>query len=519
MSDDSAGAAGPRYRAFISYSHADARFAGWLHRKLERHRLPDRTALSPIFIDRAELAAGPDLSAQVRAALAQSAALIVVASPAARASRWVAREIALYRELNPGRPIYAALIAGEPGEAFPDALLSQGGEAVEPLAADFRKGHDGQRLGLLKIIAGLTDQPLDRLVQRDAQSRQRRVMAITAGALLLSLILSAALIVAIRARSEAERQRAEAEGLVEFMLTDLRDKLKGVGRLDVMDAVNDRVTERYAKEAQLDSLPIDLVLRRARLLHAMAEDDFSKTGGWPRGMREAEEALRITTVQIARNPADPAVLMTHAQSEYWLGYGWFLNRKSQGQNRDRVRRHWLNYASAADRLVRINPDNPDWQTEAGSAAANLCALELTDQADPLAALPHCRRSKEALQRVATLRPADLGSQLDLASAIAWEADAALANGDPAEAQRLRQQQVGMLDTLAAAHPRDRRVQEGGVLARMGLAKVLLRQGRRNEATVILRQARSALEPLITIDPHNGDWRSWLGQIDTMQKQL
>ncbi|MCC6924607.1 hypothetical protein [Novosphingobium sp.] len=63
-------------------------------------------------------------------------------------------------------------------------------------------------------------------------------MWITAGALLLSLILAALLVFALRARAEAERQRAEAEGLVEFMLTDLRDKLKGVGRLDVMDAVN-----------------------------------------------------------------------------------------------------------------------------------------------------------------------------------------------------------------------------------------------------------------------------------------
>ena len=31
-----------RYRAFISYSHADARQATWLHRQLEGYRLPSR---------------------------------------------------------------------------------------------------------------------------------------------------------------------------------------------------------------------------------------------------------------------------------------------------------------------------------------------------------------------------------------------------------------------------------------------------------------------------------------------
>lgn len=78
---------------------------------MESARLPDKTRLAPIFFDRAELAAGPDLSAQVRKALAQSAALLVVASPAARASRWVGQ---LTSAIPPGRYGFAwgALAAG-----------------------------------------------------------------------------------------------------------------------------------------------------------------------------------------------------------------------------------------------------------------------------------------------------------------------------------------------------------------------------------------------------------------------
>ena len=50
------------------------------------------------------------------------------------------------------------------------------------------------------------------------------------------LVMGVLTAAALNARFEAERQRGEAEGLVGFMLTDLRHELKGFGRLDVMKA-------------------------------------------------------------------------------------------------------------------------------------------------------------------------------------------------------------------------------------------------------------------------------------------
>ena len=58
-----------RYSAFISYNHRDRRWAAWLHRELERYRLPKvligrespigvlERKLPPVFQDREELAA------------------------------------------------------------------------------------------------------------------------------------------------------------------------------------------------------------------------------------------------------------------------------------------------------------------------------------------------------------------------------------------------------------------------------------------------------------------------------
>ena len=111
------------------------------------------------------------------------------------------------------------------------------GETLEPLAADFRRGRDGEQLGLLKLVAGILGVGLDELIQRDANRRLQRVMAVTARRW-SHAIDGCVDYTWMNARAEAERQRSAAEGLVEFMLTDLRTGLKGVGRLDIMAAVN-----------------------------------------------------------------------------------------------------------------------------------------------------------------------------------------------------------------------------------------------------------------------------------------
>ena len=76
-----------RYRAFLSYPHADTRWAKWLHNKLEGFRIdkdlvgretelgPIPKTLRPIFRDREDFSGGHTLTAATIAALDASAAL------------------------------------------------------------------------------------------------------------------------------------------------------------------------------------------------------------------------------------------------------------------------------------------------------------------------------------------------------------------------------------------------------------------------------------------------------------
>lgn len=514
-----------RYRAFISYSHQDRDAARRLHRQLETYRMPRRLVgtlttrgpvprrLAPLFRDREELPAAHDLTAEVRSALAASASLLVIASPAAAASAWVDREIALFRALHPDRPILTALIAGEPAAAFPPSLRGAAGDrTIEPLAADFRRGGDGARLGRLKLVAGIVGLPLDDLVQRDAQRRMRSVIAITLASLAAVLAMAVLTGFALAARADAERQRQEAEGLVEFMLTDLRTRLEGVGRLDVLGAVNLRALDYYERQS-LATLPPDSIERRARLFHAMGEDD-EKRGRLDLALAKFREAHRATAALLARAPDDPERVFAHSQSAYWLGYADY-----QRQRFDAARAAFVDYRRLADRLVSLRPADPGYRAEAAYAEGNLCALALTlKPKDGPAALDACAAALVHMQQAAARLPPERRGTLDadIANRHVWLGDALVATGQLARAEPHYRAQERIIDRLIAADPRNLELRDTWITIQTAGAKRAAGRGDTAEARRRLERASAVIANMITFDPEN---RRWLERQSRIAREL
>ena len=160
-----------RYRAFISYSHSDERWAQWLHRALEAYRVPRRLVgretafgpvperLAPVFRDREELATATNLGETLTRALAESATQIVICSPRGGAVALGQRGDPDVQAARPRGPhllpdrLRRAGRLGRPGtadeECFPNALIHAMGadgeltdERSEPIAADVRPGKD-----------------------------------------------------------------------------------------------------------------------------------------------------------------------------------------------------------------------------------------------------------------------------------------------------------------------------------------------------------------------------------------
>ncbi|MEH6702990.1 toll/interleukin-1 receptor domain-containing protein [Parasphingorhabdus sp.] len=496
-----------RFRAFVSYSHADATIAQKLHRKIETYRLPqhlrdresedaDNGRLGRIFRDREDLPAAEDLSESVKQALAGSEALIIICSPDARGSKWVAREIELFRALHPGRPVLAALVRGEPEESFPPSLL----DGAEPLAADLRKEGDGWRLGFLKIVAGIAGVPLDALVQRDASRRIRRVMAVTGGALTALLAMIGMTIFAIQSRNEAQHQQAEAEGLVEYMLTDLRTELKGVGRLDVMTKVNERAMDYYEDQGDLSDMPAESLERRARILHAMGEDD-EKRGDLDKALAKFTEAHRVTEALLARDPDNPDRIFGHAQSEYWVGYVAYLQR-----DWTKVAKNWNAYSDLASKLISTNAKNSSWLREAGYAEGNLCTLQIIGQRNLTQALKHCKASLDHMSQALMYSDSKAQSiRFDIVNRHAWLADI-YKKLDQLNDER-DQLAKGLTGISSLLRQNPKHSEYWGVWAslKMGSVTNFKALGQQAEARRDKEEALIKINELIELDPSNREW--------------
>ncbi len=490
------------FGAFISYSHADSVIAKKLHNGLETYRLPKSLRnlhdngsgkIGPIFRDREDLPAGNDLSESVKQALEQSSALIILCSPEAQKSPWVSREITLFRELHPDKPILAALIDGEPEQSFPKPLTENG---REPLAADLRKEGDGWKLGLLKLIAGVANVPLDALIQRDAQRKLKHVMGITllSGIAMIAMALMTAY--AIQARQEAQYQQEQAEELIIFMLRDLRDELKGASTLRVMTKVNQEAMEYFTSQGDLSNLDDDSLSLVAETLRALGED-HEKRGDLKAALKPFEQAHRFTAELLERDPANPDRIFDHAQSEYWVGYtAW------QNNDYNKTEPYWENYLRLAQRLQAIEPNTVRSLMELGYSNGNMCELFVAQERDIQSAISLCEESIEFEKQAVKKDPDNIVNSMALANRHGWLADVFLRDKQYGAAFAQRNEEEAIISKLLLERPDDARLLLRKTWPQIGKAEIESARKKAPDAISILERTVMDLQKLAKKMPEN-----------------
>lgn len=509
---------GSRFSAFLSYCHTDAVLTRKLHAQIEAYRLPIGMGsigtlsgrggrLGRVFRDREDFSAAHDLSAAVKDALDHSQVLVVACSPDAKSSRWVNQEITYFRSQHPGRSILAAILRGEPQEAFPTALLEGG---LEPLAADLRKEKDGWHLGFLKIVAGIAGIPLDALIQRDSQRKMRRVMAVTGMVALIAIAMGVMTMIALQARSEAEFQRNQANGFVTALLERLQPTLRGQSNTQARSELYG-LAANYYRDSGLDGFTDDQLEARAQLLHAWGAED-QRQGDQVAALAKYVEAHRATEALLMREPENPDRTFAHAQSHYWIGDVAYRQGKWS-----EAEQSWLSYRDLALDLYRSDPGDPAWISEAGYGEGNICTLELQreDRATPdfARARTACAASMRFFREAAEIDPEDAVYKVNIANRHAWLADIhrGLDDQDAALAERYAGEAI--IDGLLETDPDNLDWSDLWIASQIAIANAEQVVGKMEEAKSRRRYANTVLATMIRRDPNNAIWNSYSSMLE------
>ena len=504
----------PRYKAFISYSHQDEKWARWLQASLEGYRVPKRLLgkegalgpvperLRPVFRDREDLSSASDLTNELRTVLEHSDSLVVICSPASAASHWVNEEIRHYRMSGREERIFALIVDGDPaaelgqGGCFPPALLESGGGAKrEPLAADVRRYADGKHLSKLKILAGILGVRLDELRQRDAQRRMRRRLLYGAAGTVMFLLVAWLMYSEASTRQAAKAQRANTEELLSFMLGDLQ-------RLDPIAGLEDFTFEDMEQAFYVDQLGFQDLDSDTLLARATEWREAGNELNWEGKTDEALEKFLQSRAAIIeayrRDGKTPRIVFELGQAEYYVGEIYIL----QGEL-EKTRQHWSHYGALTRRLLNAEPNNPVYVMELAYTLLNLGALEqMFSVPDPDKSLVLMQAAVQYAQMALVLDPGNTDFESSLASTLEWQSDAWLQVCSLGQALEGRHETVSIRRKLLELNPDDSTMKTSLAFTLSGLSGVEQQIGLNDNAVESLREAVEILATVLRDEPEN-----------------
>lgn len=344
--------------------------------------------------------------------------------------------------------------------------------------------------------------------QAALERMQRRRRFATVAATISSAVL---VIVAVmgwrefRARqaAEAAEQRAslrqqQAENLIGFMLGDLRKKLEGVGRLEVLDAVGEQAMAYFAAVPAAE-LSDEELARRSKALYQIGEVRVNQ-GQLPAARVALQEARRLAEALVDRAPDNEEFAFELAQCRFWLGsVDW-----NQGKL-DGAAKEFRAYLAIAEAWAARDEKRPKWRLEVAYASSSLAAV-LEAMGSMVAAEVQLERSIAIKKELVQLDAGNQEWKISLANGLAWLANFQVARGQLREGAELFQEELILRREIVRNSPADSANREMLANSYGTLSEALLALGNLESAIREIRQSLELNEALAISDSGNRDWQ-------------
>ncbi|MDP2714651.1 winged helix-turn-helix domain-containing protein [Rheinheimera sp.] len=314
---------------------------------------------------------------------------------------------------------------------------------------------------------------------------------------LLSFTAVTMSIKSFNAEQQAQQKRLAAENLLGFMVGEFADKLRSIGRMDLLDGISNKALEYFSDFSSAnDHLSAEARLKHGQTLEAMGEVAYSRGK-----MDEATAALQAARTKLlsvlAEQPDNLELLKTLGANAFWLGQIHY-----DASNWQAVQPEFELYYHYSERMYQIAPDDLDAIMELSYATNSLGSLAMKLQQFDLAR----KNFEESLQLrllVQSKQPENKQLLADIANTRSWLASASLAEGKVHLAIEIHQRlQADLVDTTIKPEPYLLDILSSSY---QKLADLLIYQGKINEAQTVSNLGEQALSQAIEQDPENSRW--------------
>lgn len=322
------------------------------------------------------------------------------------------------------------------------------------------------------------------------------VLAILAS---LSLLVGVLGLKARAAQHEAELHKNEAENLLVFMLGEFVDKLRPLGRLDMLDSISSRALSYLSKNSSSAANQIELS-QRAKALHVIAEVNIARSK-----IPEAIEALmasrKILLHQLSNNPSDKNLPKDLGANSFWLGKIYFERKDFPN-----AISYFSEYKLYSEKLISVNPDNTDGYIELSYATNSLGStfLQINDfQNASINFETSMKLKSEALKK----NPGDDTLIIAYANSLSWLASTKARLGLLQEAINLYEKEENLLRPFQSKKSSNTLAIQRLAFALTNQAEIYLAIGNQNKAKDFFGESKSLLKTLTLIDSTNRAWQA------------
>jgi serine/threonine protein kinase/tetratricopeptide (TPR) repeat protein len=356
---------------------------------------------------------------------------------------------------------------------------------------------------------------------RVARGMRRRRLVIAGVIAVLAAVAAAAIWewrVAVQSENRAVSARSSAEGILNYLLNQLSDKLKPIGHLDIIEDVQKQV-EAYYKDLGFGEEDLKALSNWATLLEQEGER-LEMQGDILGAKAKYEQRLQIFLELVKREASNNVWQGGLAVSYYRLGDAL----QSQG-DLSGAKAQYESSREISQKLLKLDPGNRRWQRNLSYSYERLGEV-LEAQGDLSGGKAQYQSASAINEKLVKLDPGNASWQRGLMATYERLGDLLMVQGDFNGAKVQFQSMLEQLLQLTNRDPGNTDWQRDLSISYARLGNVLIAQQKVTAARTQYQSGLEIVQKLISQDPANSDWQGdlsvfyeKLGKVLTSLKDL